>query len=109
MPQRYPGLQMPQHGGRPPRGNGESPHRAHYKSNAWKQVARRVVQAADVCALCGRPPTPTDPLEADHIVPLALGGASTPDNLRATHKSCNSRRGAQFGNTWRKGKGVKTL
>lgn len=90
------------HGGRRPRGKGGHPRRALYRTRAWQDAARQVVRAADVCALCGQPPTPTDPLEADHIVPLALGGAALAlDNLRAAHKSCNGRRGAQLGNEFR--------
>ena len=91
------------HGGRRPRGKGaESPRRALYRTSAWQEAARQVVRAAAVCALCGRPPTLTDRLEADHIVPLALGGAPLAlDNLRAAHKSCNARRGAQLGNELR--------
>ena len=63
------------------------------------------MQAADRCAICGQPPTITDPLEADHVVPLALGGAALdPDNLRAAHKSCNSRRGQRLGAELRRAK-----
>lgn len=32
---------------------------------------------------------------ADHVVPLARGGADNDQNLRAAHFSCNSRRGAR--------------
>ena len=89
---------MPRAWGKAPRGEGGHARRALYRTSAWQQVARQVVQAADVCALCGQPPTLTDRLEADHIVPLALGGAALDrDNLRAAHKSCNARRGQRLG------------
>lgn len=57
-----------------------------------RRRAEGVVKAAAYCAICGKPPTPTDPLTADHIVPRALGGVDSP--LRAVHRSCNSRRGS---------------
>lgn len=44
-----------------------------------------------ICWLCGRVGADT----ADHVVPLSLGGDPLdPANLRAAHRSCNSRRGA---------------
>ncbi|GMV27712.1 MAG: HNH endonuclease [Phycisphaerae bacterium] len=42
-----------------------------------------------VCHLCGRPGADS----ADHLIPRALGGPDTLDNLRPAHKSCNSARG----------------
>ena len=43
-----------------------------------------------ICWLCGRPGADT----ADHVVPLALGGDPNDQlNMRAAHRSCNSRRG----------------
>lgn len=45
-----------------------------------------------LCQLCFDPRLPAD--SADHIVPLVAGGPSVLDNLRAAHKSCNSRRNA---------------
>ena len=57
------------------------------------QTARKNVLVRDrgICWLCGRPGATT----ADHVVPLALGGHPYDEaNLRAAHRSCNSRRGA---------------
>lgn len=31
----------------------------------------------------------------DHVIPLALGGADTPENVRAAHRFCNSLKGAR--------------
>lgn len=42
-----------------------------------------------VCHLCGRPGADS----ADHLIPRALGGPDTLDNLRPAHRSCNSARG----------------
>ena len=57
-----------------------------------RRAAEKVVAAAQFCAICGNPPTPTDPLEADHTTPRALGGRDSP--LRAVHASFNRSRGA---------------
>jgi 5-methylcytosine-specific restriction endonuclease McrA len=62
--------------------------------------ARAVVLERDghVCRWCGAPAT-----EADHWpIPRHLGGQSTPDNLVAACKPCNSRRGAIEGNAKRR-------
>jgi 5-methylcytosine-specific restriction protein A len=56
-----------------------------------------VLSSADRCAECGLPATVTDPLTVDHRVPLADGGTNDLSNLRALHRSCNSRLGAQRG------------
>lgn len=34
---------------------------------------------------------------ADHVVPLARGGADTLDNKQSAHRSCNERKGAKLG------------
>lgn len=44
-----------------------------------------------VCQLCGAALTLED-MDADHIVPVAVGGPTHWDNLRATHATCNRRR-----------------
>jgi 5-methylcytosine-specific restriction endonuclease McrA len=45
------------------------------------------------CAICGGPFTAADPMERDHIVPLAAGGDHRPSNYQATHRSCNRSKG----------------
>lgn len=56
-----------------------------------------------VCGICGRPVdkalTYPDPMSAsvDHITPISLGGAHTPENVRCTHLRCNVRRGNRLG------------
>lgn len=44
------------------------------------------------CGICGKPVEPAD-ATLDHIVPISLGGADEPSNLRLAHSLCNSRRG----------------
>jgi 5-methylcytosine-specific restriction endonuclease McrA len=36
-------------------------------------------------------------LQYDHVIPLALGGASTVDNLQILCAPCNGRKGASLG------------
>lgn len=60
------------------------------RRNADRSVARSVTAAAKVCAICGLPPRPNDPLTLDHRVPVSAGGSSLPGNLQAAHLSCNS-------------------
>lgn len=58
---------------------------------AHRAKAKAVVEAAQVCALCGMPPTPGDPLTAHHTQARAKGGQDSP--MVAAHRSCNSRVG----------------
>lgn len=65
-----------------------------YKHN--KAILRKT---ATLCALCGMPidkslkyPNPMS-ISIDHIIPVALGGRSTIDNLQATHLICNKSKG----------------
>jgi 5-methylcytosine-specific restriction endonuclease McrA len=58
--------------------------------DAAYQRVRRLVLERDgyTCHWCRGPAT-----TADHLVPLARGGASTEENLVAACGDCNSRRG----------------
>lgn len=61
---------------------------------AHRVRAKAVLAAAQVCEMCGQPPTKEDPLTADHTIPRSQGGVDSP--LRAVHRSCNSRSGGQL-------------
>lgn len=71
----------------------------------WASIRRQVLQAAGAdergiggqCALCGRPGTGVNPLQAGHIVPSARGGSDDLSNLRAEHKRENERAGRMLG------------
>lgn len=59
-------------------------------------------KTATICALCGMPldkslkyPNPLS-ISIDHIIPVALGGRSTLDNLQATHLICNKEKGKKI-------------
>ncbi|MFL0579168.1 HNH endonuclease [Dietzia sp. 179-F 9C3 NHS] len=56
----------------------------------------------DTCHLCGAPGATT----ADHVVPRALGGPDTLDNLRPAHAACNSSRGKESVEAWRERRGI---
>lgn len=56
----------------------------------WQQVRRKVLDACDVCWLCGHRGADS----VDHVIPISKGGAHLdPANLRPAHVSCNSKRG----------------
>jgi 5-methylcytosine-specific restriction endonuclease McrA len=63
---------------------------------AYRAARRDVIARAKVCAICGGPPRTDDPLTADHMVPVARGGGRNQANLRAVHRSCNSRKGSAY-------------
>ena len=73
-----------------------------HNTRKHRTLAREVVAHAianDVpCHICGEHPWADDPFEADHIVPLALGGHTIRENLAPAHRSCNRRRGAAITN-----------
>ncbi len=60
-----------------------------------QRLAKQVLSEEKACWLCGRPAHPDDPLEVDHVVPRAAGGATVRSNLRAAHASCNRGRGGR--------------
>jgi hypothetical protein len=65
-------------------------------TRSYREERKRILTPDAVCYLCGGAPTPTDPLEADHVVPLSLGGEHR-GNLRPAHRSCNRRKGGARG------------
>ena len=70
------------------------------EGRAWRVVRSRVLRKQPVCGLCGQPIDPAlrwpHPRSGsvDHITARSLGGARLdPANLRATHLTCNVKRG----------------
>ena len=63
------------------------------KTFAYQRARLQVLAEEHVCWICGQPAARDDPLTADHIIPVASGGSNDRRNLRAAHRSCNSRRG----------------
>jgi 5-methylcytosine-specific restriction endonuclease McrA len=64
---------------------------------AHERASRQVRLEETSCWICGEPAKPGDPLTGDHIVPRINGGQDVRGNMRAAHRSCNSRRGAGVG------------
>jgi 5-methylcytosine-specific restriction protein A len=66
----------------------------------WPQVRKQVLAEEPVCMICHAAPS----VEADHIVPVRLGGPSTRENARGVCKRCNLRRAAEASASVRRGK-----
>ena len=49
-----------------------------------------------VCALCSKPIESERELTVDHIIPRAMGGATTYENCQLAHKECNFRKGNKY-------------
>ena len=66
--------------------------------SAYRRARDHVVAAAigTACPGCGVLLTAAN-CQADHVTPHALGGSSSPTNLRALCAQCNHRRGAVLG------------
>lgn len=47
------------------------------------------------CGICGSFIQADEPLDIDHVIPVALGGSNEPSNLQAAHAVCNRRKGAR--------------
>ena len=81
-----------------PRADRGGANRTSFEKN--KKILRAM---QNPCALCGQPidySLPADnpmSFEADHIIPIKLGGhPSDLANLQATHKICNRQKGAKL-------------
>jgi 5-methylcytosine-specific restriction endonuclease McrA len=61
-------------------------------THSYRKERERILTPDAVCYLCGQPPTPIDPLEADHVIALSMGGVHK-GNLRPARRSCNRRKG----------------
>jgi len=76
--------------------HGGRPSSRHY--GAQHQEHRRLLIHPDTrCVLCGRLATPSDPLELDHRVAVAVGGGDGIANKRPIHRSENRKLGGQLG------------
>ncbi len=60
----------------------------HLYNYAYRQRAKAIRDTATHCHICKQPFTPTDRIEADHLIP---GHPDSP--LAPAHRSCNQRRG----------------
>lgn len=53
------------------------------------QRARLFERRGGLCHICREKILPDQDWDADHIIPLALGGADEVDNLHPVHRSCH--------------------
>ncbi|WP_431603527.1 HNH endonuclease [Bowdeniella massiliensis] len=74
-------------------------------TSTWIKVSKQALRLARTqglirCPICGvelnwsQSRTPSSP-EADHLVPYALGGSDTLDNLQVICRRCNQSKGAR--------------
>lgn len=69
---------------------------AIYRSKTYQRLRLATLTAAAwQCAYCGDRAT-----TADHVIPHSQGGASTPDNLVAACRRCNTSKGARTLTAW---------
>ena len=62
---------------------------------AYRKLRAQALREHPWCVVCRAPDSPDNPLTADHIVPLALGGRNVRDNVQVMCRACNSRKGAR--------------
>lgn len=48
-----------------------------------------------LCGICGKPVSLNE-MTIDHIFPKSKGGTNSLDNLQASHKECNSKKGSRI-------------
>ncbi len=59
----------------------------------WRELRQQTFRRDGFkCVYCGS----SNSLQADHVVPLARGGASTLTNLTTACKTCNTKKGARL-------------
>jgi 5-methylcytosine-specific restriction endonuclease McrA len=66
------------------------PNRGAYDA-VYERERRAMLATATHCAICGEPPYPGNPLTADHVIPITMGGAGGP--LQPAHAKCNTSKG----------------
>jgi len=76
--------------------NRRTPSQRITETHRWKLLRAELIETRPwVCGICGNRIATRDEIEADHIVPVADGGAPfDPTNVRLSHRSCNRRRRA---------------
>ncbi len=62
---------------------------------AWLEFRRSIWERdGGICGLCGDPVAFDNIMHIDHIVSLKHGGGHERENLQATHRQCNIKKGA---------------
>lgn len=60
-----------------------------------EQVKEKISKQKNICPLSNSPIYFGDDIEIDHIVPLAIGGPDTYENLQVVHKEANRKKGVK--------------
>lgn len=84
------GSRCREHGGRR-RSKGRGLYGRHHE-----EKARIILKGSPVCHLCGRGAEAIPelgPFQADHVVPLSLGGSLALSNMAPAHRKCNIAKG----------------
>lgn len=58
-----------------------------------KEISSRIIAQDNICPLCRAPLFIGEEVEVDHILPIAIGGSDTPDNIQIVHWICNREKG----------------
>ncbi|HEY1444762.1 MAG TPA: HNH endonuclease signature motif containing protein [Acidimicrobiales bacterium] len=77
-----------------------------YQSLIYKRARPLVLAAANWRCQIRGPRCKVTATTVDHIIPLALGGSHTPENLRAACTACNCGAGAAISSVKRQGRQV---
>ncbi len=83
--------------GTPAKGSRCAKHALPPRGAAHRRARKQVLAGATVCAECGQPPTPDNPLTLGHVVARAHGGGLEPSNTQAECKRCNLSKGVGMG------------
>lgn len=66
-----------------------------YKRPQRKRKQKLFRRQNGICGICGEPMKMKD-TSVDHILPRSFGGNNTLENVRLTHRVCNTERGARI-------------
>ena len=76
-------------------GRSDPKHQADY-GHTHQRMRKQVITPTTLCAWCGRPGTPDNPLELDHVVPWVQGGTNTETNYQPIHRKANRAKGGRM-------------
>jgi hypothetical protein len=60
-----------------------------------EQIHEHIFKQNNICPICGTDLFIGDEAEADHILPLAVGGSDVIDNIQIAHWICNREKGSR--------------
>lgn len=57
----------------------------------WEELRRKILFRDDICVICKKEVS----MEVDHVVPVALGGSDSEDNLQGLCVDCHKKKTSQ--------------